>query len=95
MALHACLRALQAFGVGACTGYLLVIGDYIPEVMAVMLAGEDELCDPAWLCARETAILTLGVHFALRLPAAAYQSQRHSSYGYTCVQELPLYFPYV
>lgn len=61
-----CLRTLQAFGVGACTGYLLVIGDYIPEVMAVMLAGEDELCDPEWLCARETAIITLGMPFGLR-----------------------------
>lgn len=50
---------------GACTGYLLVIGDYIPEVMAVILAGDDGLCDPAWLCARETAILSLGTLMCL------------------------------
>ena len=68
------LWALQAFGVGACTGYLLVIGDYIPEVMAVMLAGEDELCDPSWLCARETAIITLGMQVNLRPP----QQTNHS-----------------
>lgn len=55
---------LQAFGIGACTGYLLVIGDYIPEVMAVMLAGEDELCDPTWICQREVAILVIGARRA-------------------------------
>ena len=60
---------------GACTGYLLVIGDYIPEVMAVILAGNDDVCDPAWLCARETAILTLGTLMIVFLvkPIVAYQ----------------------
>ena len=29
--------SLVAFGLGACTGYLLVIGDYATEVMVILL----------------------------------------------------------
>ena len=58
---------LVFFTLGACVGYLLVIGDYFPLVLAATTSACDAGSAVQWLCAREASIVAVGTLFVLPL----------------------------